>query len=143
MRNEEATRLRNGLEEFVAAEGEPFVWSYVSVVWRRLEHGSRLGYVGAMRQFLSYSRVHGWLSPREALEGRLLEIARDGYFDGPVKKLLSGIRLAEKADVIQPLVRGSDWIFAKSLEKLRREKNSRRIQWSPLGILYEVAAGKD
>ena len=73
----------------------------------------------------------------------MLEIARDGYFGGPVKKLLSGIRLAEKADIIQSLVRGSDRIFAKSLEKLQRKKNSRRVQWSPSGILYEVAAGKE
>ena len=77
-----------------------------------------------------------------ALEGRLLEIARHGYFEGPVNKVLSGIRMAEKAGVIQSLLRGSDWIFAKSLEKLRQKKNSRRIQWSPSGILYEVAAGK-
>ena len=73
----------------MAAEGEPFGSSYASVHWGRLEPSTRLGYVAAMRQFLSYSRVHGWLSPREALEGRLPEIARDGYFDGPVKKLLS------------------------------------------------------
>ena len=75
-------RLRNGLEEFVAAEGEPFGSSYASVLWGRLEPGTRLGYVAALRQFLRYSRVHGWFSPREALEGRLLEIARDGYFEG-------------------------------------------------------------
>ena len=50
--------------------------------------------------------------------------------------------MAEKAGVIQSLVRGSDWIFSKSLEKLRTKKNSRRIQWSPSRILYEVAAGK-
>ena len=119
IRNKEATRLRNGLEEFVAAEGEPFGLSYASVLWGRLEPGTRLGYVAALRQFLRYSPVHGWLSPREALEGRLLEIARDGYFEGPVKKVLSGVRMAEKAGVIWSLVRGSDWIFAKSLEKLR------------------------
>ena len=43
----------------------------------------------------------------------------------------------------QSLVRGLDWIFTKSLEKLREKKNSRRMQWSPSGILYEVAAGKE
>ena len=142
IRNAEATRLRNGLEEFVAAEGEPFGSSYASILWGRLEPGTRLGYVAALRQFLRYSRVHGWLSAREALEGRLLEIARDGYFEGPVKKVLFGLKMAEKAGVIQSLVRGSDWIFSKSLEKLRTKKNSRRIQWSPSGILFEVAAGK-
>ena len=98
--------------------------------------------MAALRQFLKYSRVHGWLSPRAALEGRLLEIARDGYFEGLVKKVLSGLRMVEKAGVIQSLVRGSDWIFSKSPEKLRTKKNNRRIQWSPSGILYEVAAGK-
>ena len=142
IRDVEATRLQNGLDEFVAAEGEPFGSSYASMLWGRLEPGTRLGYVAALRQFLGYSRVHGWLSPREALEGRLLEIARDGYFEGPVKKVLSGLRMAEKACVIQPLVRQSDWIFLKSLEKLRTKKNSRRVHWSPSGILYEVAAGK-
>ena len=143
--NAEAARLRNGLEEFVAAEREPFGSSYASILgldWIGLEPGTRLGYVAALRQFFRYSRVHGWLSPREALEGRLLEIARDGYFEGPVKKVLSGLSMAEKAGVIQSLVRGSDWIFLKSLEKLRTKKNNRRIQWSPSGIVYEVAAGK-
>ena len=126
----------------MAVEGEPFGSSYASVLWGRLEPGTRLGYVAAMRQFVRYSCVHGWLSPRDTLEGRLLEIARDGYLEGPVKKLLSGVRMAEKAGVMQSLVRGSDWIFATSLEKLRQKKNSRRIQWSPSGIVYEVAAGK-
>ena len=50
--------------------------------------------------------------------------------------------MADKAGVVQPLVRGSSWIFAKSLEKLRQKKSRRRIQWSPSGILYEVAGGK-
>ena len=72
----------------------------------------------------------------------MLEIARDGYFEGPVKKVLSGLRMAEKAGVIQFLVRGLDWIFSKSLKKLRKKKNSRQIQCSPSVILYEVAAGK-
>ena len=126
----------------MAVEGEPFGSSYASVLWGRLEPGTRLRYVAALQPFLRYSRVHGWLSPRETLEGRLLEIARDGYFEGPVEKLLSGVRMAEKAGVIQSLVRGSDWIFVKSLEKLPQKKNRRRIQWSPSGILYEVAAGK-
>ena len=112
----EARRLRNGLEEFVAAEGEPFGSSYASILWGRLEPRTRLWYVAALRQFLRYSRVHGWLSPREALKGQLLEIARDGYFEGLVKKVLSGLRMAEKAGVIQPMVRGSDRIFSKSLE---------------------------
>ena len=126
----------------MAAEGEPFGSSYASVLWGRLEPGTRLGYVAALRQFLRYSHVHGWLYWREALEGRLLEIARDGYFEGPVKNVLCGVRMAEKGGVIQSLVPGSDWIFAKSLEKLRHKKNSRRIQWTPSGILYESAAGK-
>ena len=69
IQNAEAARLQNGLEEFVAAEGEPFGSSYASIPWGRLEPGTRLGYVAALRQFLRYSRVHGWLSPREALEG--------------------------------------------------------------------------
>ena len=72
----------------------------------------------------------------------MLEIARDGYFERPVKKVLFGPRMAGKAGVIQCLVRGSDWILSKSLEKLRTKKNSRQIQWSPSGILYKVAAGK-
>ena len=77
----------------MAAKGEPFGSSWVSVLWGRSEPGTRLGYVAALRQFLRYSRVHGWLSPRDTMEERLLEIARDGYFEGPVKKLLSGVRM--------------------------------------------------
>ena len=52
IQNAEAARLQNGLEEFVAAEGEPFGSSYASILWGRLEPGTRLGYVAALRQFL-------------------------------------------------------------------------------------------
>ena len=35
IRNAEAARLQNGLEELVAVEGEPFGSSYASLLWGR------------------------------------------------------------------------------------------------------------
>ena len=35
--------------------------SYKASVWRRLEHGTRQAYAGALRDFLRFSRIHGHL----------------------------------------------------------------------------------
>ena len=58
-------------------------------VWRKLEDGTRKAYAGAMYKFLRYSRINGFLSTREALKGRMLQAARDGQYESPVKALLS------------------------------------------------------
>ena len=63
----------------------------------------------------------GW-GPKRRLDGMLLQIAREGSYEGPVKKLLSGIRVAEKGGLLVPVVHEADLVFAKLLEKLRRKK---------------------
>ena len=69
-------------------------------MWRKLEDGTRKAYAGALYKFLRYSRINGFLSPFEALQGRLLQPARDGHYESPLKALLSGLRLTEKMPII-------------------------------------------
>ena len=84
--------------------------------------------------------IDGWLGPREAVDGRLLQIARGGFFEGPVKKVLSGIILAEKGGRLEPVVQEAEWVFAKSLEKLQHKKGGTWVRWSPSGIIYDIMA---
>ena len=58
------------------------------------------------------------MAPREALKGRMLQVARDGLYESPIKALLSGVRLAEKMAIIPAIVVPADWMFAGSLERL-------------------------
>ena len=92
------------------------------MVWRKLEDGNRKAYAGALHKFLRYSMTNGFLSPRDALKGRMLQVARDGQYESPVKALLSGPRLAEKMSIIPVIVALADWLFAESLERVRHRE---------------------
>ena len=70
MQDEAARSMRNKLESFALEEEAGFESSCASVVWGRLEKGTRDGFVGVIKQFLRYSRINRWLGRREALEGR-------------------------------------------------------------------------
>ena len=77
--------------------------------WRKLEDVTGKAYAGALHNFLRYNRINGFMAPREALKGRMLQVARDGEHESPIKALLSGLRVAEKMAVIQAIVvRGLD-----------------------------------
>ena len=39
---------------------------------RKPEDGTRKAYTGALYKFLRYSKINGFLSPREALKGHML-----------------------------------------------------------------------
>ena len=128
------------LEELAANESEQFGESCWSVVWARFKKGTRDGYVAAFKKFVQYSRIRGWLGPWEALYGKLLQITREGSYEGPVNKVLSGIRLAEKGGLVAHVVHEADWVFAKLLENLRKQKGGTWTRWSPSGIVYEIMA---
>ena len=105
--------VTNALGAFVEEAEHEISSSYEATMWRRLEDGTRKVYAGALYRFLRYSRVHGFLSPREALKGRMLQVARDGQYESPVKALLSGLRVAEKMSIIPTIVVPANWMFAR------------------------------
>ena len=70
-------------------------------------------------KFLRYNKINGFLSLSEELQGRILQVAKDGQYESPVEALLSGLRLAEKMSIIPAIVVPADWLFAMSLERLR------------------------
>ena len=40
------------------------------------------------------------------------------------------------------VVQEAEWVFAKSLEKLRKQKGGTWTRWSPSGIIYKIMAGR-
>ena len=82
-RDKGAVAMRNGLEEFVAEEQQPMGSSYPLVVWGKLDKGTIDSYRMAIHVYIKFSQLRGWMSPRHALEGRLLQITWDGYYEGP------------------------------------------------------------
>ena len=92
-------------------------------VWQKLDDGTRRAYTGAQYKFLPFSRIDRFLSPCEALMSGLLQVARDGKYETPVKVLLFGLRLAQKMAIIPAIVAPADWLFAGSLERLKLSKN--------------------
>ena len=81
--------------------------------------------------------------PREALNGRMLQVARDGQCESPIKALLSGLRLAEKMAIMPAIVVPAEWMFAESLERLRVSRNPRNIGWAEGHIICRITESKD
>ena len=119
--------MRNALGTLLEEAEHEIGSSYEATVWRKLEDGPTKAYTRAPYKFLRYSRINGFLSPREALKGRMLQVARDGQYELPIEALLSGLRLAEKMSIIPAIVAPPDWLFAESLEKLQISRNPRNI----------------
>ena len=136
-------RVINPLGAFLEEAEHGIGSSYEATVWRKLEDGTRKAYAGALYKFLRYSRINGFMAPREALKGRMLHVARDGQYESPFKALLSGLRLAEKMAIIPTIVVPADWMFAESLERLRISRNPRDIRWAEGDIICRIAKTKD
>ena len=121
-RDKQALRVRNALGALLEEAEHEIGSSYEAIVWRKLEDGTRKAYARALYKFLRCTRNNGFLSPREALTRRMLQVARDGQYES-----LSGLRLAEKMSIIPAIVVLADWLFAESLERLGISRNPRNI----------------
>ena len=77
---------------------------------RWMEKGTCDGNMVAIKNVVQYRRIHGWLGPKQALDGKLLQIASEGCYEKLVKQLQSGIRLAEKRGLVAPVVREVPWV---------------------------------
>ena len=71
----------------------------------KLEDGTRKR---ALYKFLRYSTINGFMAPREALKGRMLQVTRDGQYESPIKALLPGLRMGEKMAIIPAIVVPAD-----------------------------------
>ena len=118
-RDKQAVRIRNTLGAFVEEAEREIGSSYKATIWHKLEVGTGKAYAGALYKYLRYSRINGLVAPREAIKGRMLQLARDIRYELPIKVLLSGLRLAEKMAIIPATVVPADWMFADSLVRLR------------------------
>ena len=143
MRDEQAVRVRNALGAFVEEAGRAIGSSYEATVWRKLEDGTRKAYAGALYKYLRFSRINGFIAPREALKGRMLQVARDGQYESPIKALLLGLHLAEKMGIIPTIVVPTDWMFAESLDKSRISRNLRHIPRAEGDIICKISKRKD
>ena len=91
-RDKQAIRVRNALGALLEEVEHEIGTSYEATVWQKLEDHTRKGYAGALYKCLRYSRINCYLSPHEALKGRMLQVATDGQYESLVKALLSGLR---------------------------------------------------
>ena len=142
-RDKQAVRVRHTLGDFLEEAEREIGNSYEATVCRKLEDGTRKAHAGALHKFLRYSTINWFMAPREALKGHMLQVARDGQYESPIKPLLSGLRPAEKMAIIPAIVVPPDWMFAKSLERLTISRNPRNIRWAEGDIMYRIARRKD
>ena len=91
----------------------------MATVWKRLEKKSRDGYVSGIRRYLGTVCKRPDLGVRGALEETLLQVVRAGHYEGPMKKILAGLRIVEKSGRIPTVVQPGDWHLVKAVEKLR------------------------
>ena len=115
MRDKQAVRVINTLGAFLEEAERAIGSSYEATIRRKLEDGTRKVYAGALYKYLRYSRINGFMPQGEAFKGRMLQVARDGQYESPIKALLLGLRLAEKMAIIPTIVVPVDWMFAQSL----------------------------
>ena len=94
---------------------------YMATIWKRLEKKSRDGCMAGIRRYLGVLLRRLDLGVRGALEEALVPV-RAGHYEGPIKKVLSGLRIVEKAGRIPTLVQVGDWQWVRAVEKLRIRK---------------------
>ena len=133
-------RVRNTLGAFLEEAEREIGSSYEATVWHKLEADTRKAYAGALYKFLRYSKINGFMGPREALKDRMLQVVRDGQYESPIKALLSRLRLAA---IIPAIVVPADRMFAEWLERLRISRNPRNIRWAKGDVICKIAKRKD
>ena len=87
MHHKQAVRVRSTLGAFLEAAERAISSSYEATIWHKVEDGTRKAYAGALWKYLWYSKINGYMAPREALKGRMLQVARDGQYESPIKAL--------------------------------------------------------
>ena len=142
-RDKQAVPVRNALGALLEEAERGIGNSYEATLWRKMEDGTRKAYTGTQYKFLRYGRINGFLSPREALKRRMLQVAKDGQYESPGKAILSGLRLAEKMSFIAAIVVPTDWPFAERLDRLRISRNPRNMRWAEGDIICRIAKRKD
>ena len=95
---------------------------YGATVWKRLEKKSTDVYVAGIKRYLGVFRRHPNLGIQGALEETLLQTVRTGPYEGPIKKVLSRLRIVEKAGRIPKIVQAGDWQIVKAMENLRARR---------------------
>ena len=133
MRDKQAVRTRNALGAFREEAERAIGCSYKATVWRKLEDGTRKAYAGALYKYLRYSRINGFMAPREALKGRMLQVASDSQYESLIKALLSGLRLAEKMAIIPTIWSSKQWWLAWLRKELRELAAEARTDGDVLG----------
>ena len=91
---------------------------YMASMWKRLEKKSRDSYVVGIKRYLGVLRRRPELGVWGALEEPLLQVVRAGHYEGPIKKVLSELRIVEKAGRIPTIVQVGDWQMVRAVEKL-------------------------
>ena len=65
-------------------------------------------------------------------------MVRAGHYEGPIKKVLSGLCMVEKAGRIPTIVQASEWQMVKAMEKLQVRRIGVQVRWAPSSIFGEM-----
>ena len=71
------------------------------------------------------------LGVRGALGEAMLQVVRLGHYEGPIKKILAGLRVIEKAGRIPTVVQAGDWLMVKAMDQLRNRRPGVYVRWAP------------
>ena len=91
----------------------------MATAWKRLEKRSSDGFVAGIRRYLRVLRRRPELGVGGALEEALLKVVRASHYEGPIKRVLSGLQILKQAGRIPPVAQAGDWQMVRAVEKLR------------------------
>ena len=67
-------------------------------------------------------------------------MVRAGNYEGPIKKVLSGLRVVEKVERIPTVVEAEEWQKVRAAEKLRIRRMGVQVRGAPSSIFCEMLA---
>ena len=67
-------------------------------------------------------------------------MVRARHYEGPIKKVLSGLHIVEKAGRIPTIVQAGGWQMFRAMEKLRIRRTGVQVRWAPSAIFRVMVA---
>ena len=109
---------------------------YDASVVRGLADSTLEGYKRRLLRLAREIRTGEDLQPRAAMEKHMLAAIRTEQSTQGLRKLLSGLRLLEKLEWVQPLVRKGDWMLVEGMERrLDKQQQQRNKLWASMDVI--------
>ena len=106
---------------------------------RGLGIASVKGYLQQLRRVRYRLTRHPCESLRKAIDEQLLWEVQQEHTESNSKRLLSGVRLLEKFNWLQPTIVLADWLFIDAIQKVPQHKQEGRSkQWATMHCLRQL-----